>query len=513
MSRASERGIRVTLFLAVVFVLLGLYLPTSARGLTWANFGVDGGDLAAAAATLGIPHPPGYPTYTLLAHLFVRVLPFEPVLGTTLLSVLSSALAGGFLALLVLEKAPGREGVRWLAGLVTGLTFGLAPIPWSQAVITEVHGLNLLFTVAALWLVARLAPLERRPGWLEAGLALILGLGLGNHLTLAFMLVPLFGIGIRRWRRCPAGKTRLFALAGATLLGSLVYLYLPLRAMADPPIRWGAPTDWEGFLWMLTARPYQGLAFAFPVAEVPRRVAAWGVLLRQAFGLVGIALGVVGIFYGRSRQRALEATAGWMLLAYSVFAIGYNTADSLEYLIPAHLAYAWFLALGVSTASAWLRTSLPPRIAFSWLLVPALALGGLAWRLPGTFRQVDASQDGRAQLYAEQAMAEAPEGAVILAWQALDAFPLWYYQHALGRRPDVRVIVVPLLQFDWYQEHLRVVYPDLTLPDVDSLLLLSPDAPSPPEFWQRPVCYPEMQPGTTVELRLKCPDARAGDGS
>ena len=39
---------------------------TAAPGLTWAHFGADGGDLLAAAAVHGIPHPPGYPLYLLL---------------------------------------------------------------------------------------------------------------------------------------------------------------------------------------------------------------------------------------------------------------------------------------------------------------------------------------------------------------------------------------------------------------------------------------------------------------
>src|SRR5260221_6952190 len=44
-----------------------VYLATLAPGLTWANNGADGGDLITAAVTGGVAHPPGYPTYLLLA--------------------------------------------------------------------------------------------------------------------------------------------------------------------------------------------------------------------------------------------------------------------------------------------------------------------------------------------------------------------------------------------------------------------------------------------------------------
>ena len=58
-------------------VSLALYLATIAPTLTWGkdSVGVDGGELLAAASTLGIPHPPGYPTYKLLLKLFASIVP------------------------------------------------------------------------------------------------------------------------------------------------------------------------------------------------------------------------------------------------------------------------------------------------------------------------------------------------------------------------------------------------------------------------------------------------------
>jgi len=41
---------------------LVLYARTLAPGLTWAHHAADGGDLLAAALTVGVPHPSGYPT-------------------------------------------------------------------------------------------------------------------------------------------------------------------------------------------------------------------------------------------------------------------------------------------------------------------------------------------------------------------------------------------------------------------------------------------------------------------
>ena len=64
---------RIDLVFAVLSFLIPLaaYVRTAARNVT---FG-DSGELIAAAWTLGVAHPPGYPLWTLIAKLFAG-LPF-----------------------------------------------------------------------------------------------------------------------------------------------------------------------------------------------------------------------------------------------------------------------------------------------------------------------------------------------------------------------------------------------------------------------------------------------------
>jgi len=38
-------------------------------------------------------------------------------------------------------------------------------------------------------------------------------------------------------------------------LGVFVYLYLPLRAAAPPPVNLGDPQDWPGFWWVISGQP------------------------------------------------------------------------------------------------------------------------------------------------------------------------------------------------------------------------------------------------------------------
>lgn len=69
---------------------LVIYILTLCREI----FFTDGGELAAAAATLGIAHPPGYPLFTLLGRL-LTLLPISTIaFRIGLLSALSAAGAG-----------------------------------------------------------------------------------------------------------------------------------------------------------------------------------------------------------------------------------------------------------------------------------------------------------------------------------------------------------------------------------------------------------------------------------
>jgi hypothetical protein len=120
--------------------LMIVYLTTIAPGLTWANSGADGGDLITATATGGVAHPTGYPFYLLVASVFQAI----PIGSLAFRTNLMSAIAATSAALIVYSLvrralSPSNPTKYWSAGLASGFAFGLAPLFWSQAVITEVY--------------------------------------------------------------------------------------------------------------------------------------------------------------------------------------------------------------------------------------------------------------------------------------------------------------------------------------------------------------------------------------
>jgi hypothetical protein len=457
--RLSWPGLRALCALVVGASALGVYLTTLAPGLTWANHGADGGDLITAAATGGVAHPSGYPTYLLLVRLFLA-LPFgQMAWRANLFSAVCAAAAGATVTLLVAACSSAPRRLALAGGLVAGLAFALSPVLWSQAVIAEVYALHVLM-IGLMLLSLPLGGPARWRVWADYAAGAVFGLALGNHLTTALLLPPWLFFSARAqggWQR-----RRLLRRLAALGAGLLVYAYLPLAASRHPVVNWGQAVDWAGFWWVVSGAPYRALAFGLPSGYVLSRVSGWAALVLAQFGLVGMVIAFYGLFFGQARDGRVKLTTLWLAVACSAFAIGYNTADSYAYLLPAFLVLAVWLGLGLASALAALApwcARRPGRLALLGGLLALLAVGAVK-----TLPSVDASRDHAAQTFGETLMAQAPADALIFTHADQDSFAAWYYHAALDQRPDVSVLVEPLLVFDWYRSNLSASEAGLQVP-------------------------------------------------
>jgi hypothetical protein len=415
---------KAALALAVALPLL-VYACTLAPGLTWSHHGADGGDLITAAHTLGVPHPPGYPTYTLLAWLFTR-LPWGNVAWrVNLLSSLCTAAAAAFIYRAVTRLSTARGAPVIVAALTAAWGYAFAPLVWSQALIAEVYAVAGLWT--ALLLERGSAELTDRSAFF---LGLLFSLGLGVHLTLLFLAPLVAWAALRR---------RSFVLGLA--LGLLVWLYLPLRA-GRGGLTWGQPHTWRGFWWLVSGALYRGYLFS---ADWGARLAAWAQTWREGLGLLGLGLaawGALGLA-GRRRGWLLATAAG--LAAWNVYALGYGSADSVVYLVPAFVVACVYLGAGLA--------DLLQRVRTPWLLCVVLLMP--AWTLARNVTALDLSTDEQAEDFCRAVLLESPPQAVL--WTSTDrqTFALWYCQQVEGQRPDLIVIDQGLWEFDWYRDSIQ----------------------------------------------------------
>ena len=157
-------------------VLTGLiafvvYMLTVSRSAT----AFDCGELAAVQATLGIAHPPGYPLFTLLGYLFLKIpLGLREIYQLNILCSIWCAAAVTFFTYttqlildnldhlktcntsklsdkvfkLLNDKTPDAEMLKYIVALISGLFFAFSLILWIQSVSVEVYSLQLfLFNI------------------------------------------------------------------------------------------------------------------------------------------------------------------------------------------------------------------------------------------------------------------------------------------------------------------------------------------------------------------------------
>jgi hypothetical protein len=175
-------------------VTLAVYLLTLAPEVTLEFSGI----FATGAKYAGVPHPPGFPVWTLYAWLFTVLLPFSNIAWRVAVSsAVAAALACGLVALMVsrggVQMLSGILGLRrcepraerWIravAGFVAGMGLGLDRAFWSQAVIVESWALGGLLLAAALCLLMRWTNRPQRMRYFYAALfvyALALGANAG----------------------------------------------------------------------------------------------------------------------------------------------------------------------------------------------------------------------------------------------------------------------------------------------------------------------------------------------
>jgi len=140
----------------------------------------DSGELATGSFYAGIPHPPGYPVWTLYTWLWTVLVPIKNVAWRVAMGeATGGALAAGLLGLLVsrgsslliegieaLQDIKGRweNAICLVSGFVSGMLIGYNGFMWSQSVIVEVYSFGVASLMVVLLCLLRwvYAPHQRR---------------------------------------------------------------------------------------------------------------------------------------------------------------------------------------------------------------------------------------------------------------------------------------------------------------------------------------------------------------
>ncbi len=489
--KAGRRGERVLpvillLWLRAAALLLaftlpfGLYLATLAPTVTLE----DSGELIAAAHTLGVPHSPGYPLFTMLGKLF-SLLPLGNVAyRLNLMSAFFSSLAALFVAWTtasILERSTWpADPLKWAAALTAGLWFGTSFEVWEQSILTEVYALNAA-VVCGFFLLLALRWRGLSSDRLFDGQCFTLGLALTTHST-SLILIPLFALNVARTGPPPGARLGRSIRAAVFFLAGLgPYLYLPLASLRDPAMDWGDPETPASLFRTLFVRHHRLSSWPAP-GEYLERLQAFGALLAEQWMAALLLLALLGLaaafrtnrnfFWHALAFLALSGPAVTLLTNIDVSAsdprvAAENLAQVSVFYIPCYALISILMGVGVFAAA---RFALPHAWARAFAAAVVLAPLLLA---PRTCRAVDMSQYHLAEDYAGNLFGVAAQNAVVFAdWDPF-YFPLVYSQIVEGRRPDLLLLDQHLLRRSWYVEQLRDRRPAASAaakPEIDAFL-------------------------------------------
>jgi tetratricopeptide (TPR) repeat protein len=494
----------VTFFVSLVVYTLTLQ-PT--LGLE------DSGELIVASDYLGVPHPPGYPIWTLLTWFFqwiFHAVKFHghpnPAWAVNFFSAFAGAAACGVLALLISRS--GMDLLRGMkketnvlgekteslfccaAGIAGGLLLAFGQGMWSQAVIAEVYTLNILFQSLVLLFLYRWMVNPRDSIWLFL-CAFVFGLGITNHQTLMFMgLAMAIGILFRDWKlgrdfiiTCiplaimvvatkvlqekgsdwswlagwdhigfwfwtayasiipilaifilPNGK-----VVGPTflvmLIGLAFYLYMPFSSDQNPPINWGYPRTWQGFMHAITRGQYERVKLAH--VFTPRFLQQIGTYLMdlrsQFYGPIAIFGAIPFLFCGKVGKRNLAWLATTLVAFLSVgiiFMILQNPKTDIQNLfigrvqyIQSHAIFVTWLGYGILFFMAYLETLVKNN--------PVTKIGGVALVLLLPFALIYKNYNDAGQL---KVVGGAEQNGHDFGWQ----FGNWQLQGVDGIKEDMQ---------------------------------------------------------------------------
>ncbi len=425
----------------------------------------DSGDLVAAAVSLGIAHPPGYPLYVLLSKAWLTLFPFANfAFRANLFSVFCSAAAAALLYAVLSSRfsksAAGLGALSWL----------LAPSVVQLSIVSEMYSLNALICVVILWALSR-------NQWRWTILAFFLfGLGLNNHPTLVF-LGP--GLALFAWRTLPPvsrleKSAALLKLSLWAALGWTLVLYVPIRSFQNPAIDWGNPETLRNLWRLITRSDYGGLRlhpeqsqFIWTAGAIVNQLALFGRAAWMELRWIALPFFLIGIarsFAPREIRRPETALIGvsW-LLAGPIFFLLSNlpihektTLPILEpYMLMVQILAAFWIAAGWDQTARWLeRFQTAGAFKVRWAAAVVAALLIVALGLPHSRRNQFYAYD-----YGKNLGKTLPPQSSLYEPDDVTAFTFSYLQTGEHYRKDVALLMT--LKTFWGYEQVRSRHPEI----------------------------------------------------
>jgi hypothetical protein len=412
----------------------------------------DSAELAAAVASGGIPHPPGFPLYLILAKLFCSIVPMDIGKASSLFSAVCGAASIAWFYLVLLKlfgKDKLNNGLSRILALGGSVGLAFSASLTAQSTRGEVYSLNLLLFVIALYFMADLIVSydgARSRSFIVS--CLFLGLGLANHhLTLILVLPGLLYLALGEkldYRIISIGMV-------LYILPLSLYYYLIILAGNNPDLNWGNPKTISDLFAIITGKGFNKPVSAFSIGHIWENYSFDISLLYRQIGPILGLFTIAGIIVGWAKSKKLTL----FLLICLIFNLlstvfnemyYYENTDLHGYLLISLVCLIAFAISGIKNMALRIKgryTSILVAVALAIsILIPAIANHGWA----------NLSGNMAAPNFASTIIDEYPQNSLVITSSYNSFFIIKAMQDVNGYRKDLMVVNVYLFGQKWYRE-------------------------------------------------------------
>lgn len=482
----THKRLAVLFILSFFLVVFYLYL----HNLTKDVYAGDIGDIATAAYFFGVPHPPGYPTLTILGFIFSRLpIPIPVISRIALVSVVAS-IAGLFIFFLWIIDIfisvnrtnlstkdahlrtkinhPELTDLTYLCTAILSTAFlAFSYYYWLYAEVPEVFALNNFFLIT-LYYVGYLFYKTKKLKFLYLT-SLVAGLSMTNQQAIMFafpglivMVFPdLWDMIVNKSKTKEKGlviklKNMLYGVLKkgyilkniflAFLLGLTPYLYVFIAASFNPQINWMKQPTVYNFIRLILRMDYK---FAENLVDIKQRIVVLGIYfstLINTFSFVIFIIAFIGILYlfFKSKRLFFALAAGFLFAGpIFIFIITPEIIDPDELgivermFMHSFVLFSFFIPLGFLGLQSFFYKIIPRRIYSIVFLIPfvIVLLQMIYFNQPKT----DLSKTKIGSNFAKDILSPLPKNSVVFLLGDLGTLNTWFVHYVEGFRKDIEL--------------------------------------------------------------------------
>lgn len=462
--------------ISVSLIVLIFYLLTLAK----TTVSLDNGELAATSYLLGIPHPTGYPLFTIIGFLFSQIpVPFKVIQKLNFLSLIYGIISVYFTIKIIkllldefeLNLTSNNNSETFLSerykiviSIFSGLVFGFSKSVWYQSTNYEVYTLNIaLVTLIIFYSLKAFFDDEKNSfksqskQWLIT--FILYGLLLSHHLSSSLIIIPITFLYFFKFN---ISKFYNFIkyISISLLISVILYSYIPIRALMNPVVGFGKPQTIVETLEHITAKIYRPLFFQ-SFDQLFRNLNFFFSSLMFHFNIydfrnsefhLSILFIFPGLIFSLLYFRKIFYFFSGLLAIVIIFPSLYGIQDLDAYYIPAYFVITIFISTGIYSLIKFLKKKMLKKISLLIFIVIVI------FQFYFNFNRVNQSKNHLMEDYFISIVKGVEPNAIVLnssSW--LHSMSL-YFQLVEKIRPDVIFVNYSFAKDMWYAEQVNNLF-------------------------------------------------------